>query len=194
MQSRFRAGAAAPRRLPVFQIVAVPIEAYQDLPSPQDRWLLTCFSRYVDRVGKAFPTLRQLAADARMSLATVCRRMAELARLEVFQRERQPGGRYHYTLAKAYRPRWPGRGVPPAKPGVPQGETPEQVEPIKQERGTRPRERFADRKVSFGEMPDERVKWQARLRSWRQSRFWLPLWGPKPTEPGCFVPAELLSA
>jgi hypothetical protein len=110
----------------LFQIVAVPFDAFAALPSSQDRWLLTCFSRYVDRAGKAWPTLRQLAADARMSLATVCRRMAELARLEVFQRERQSGGRYHYTLAEAYRPRWPGRGVPRAKPGVPQGETPEQ--------------------------------------------------------------------
>jgi len=35
--------------------------------------------------------------------------------------------------------------------------------------------------------------WQARLRSWRQSRFWLPLWGPKPTEPGCFAPAALMT-
>ena len=48
--------------------------------------------------------------------------------------------------------------------------------------------------MSFGEMPDERAKWQARLRSWRKSRFWLPLWGPKPGEPGCFAPAELLTA
>ena len=44
--------------------------------------------------------------------------------------------------------------------------------------------------MSFGEIPDERAKWEARLRSWRQSRFWLPLWGPKPTEPGCFAPAD----
>ena len=55
------------------------------------------------------------------------------------------------------------------------------------------RARFAQRKVSFGEMPDERAKWQARLRGWRQSRFWLPLWGPKPTEPGCFAPVEVLA-
>ena len=46
--------------------------------------------------------------------------------------------------------------------------------------------------MSFGEIPDEQARWQARLRSWRQSRFWLPLWGPKPTEPGCFAPAEVL--
>jgi len=41
-------------------------------------------------------------------------------------------------------------------------------------------------------MPDDRAKWTARLRGWRQSRFWLPLWGPKPIEPGCFAPPGLL--
>ena len=51
---------------------------------------------------------------------------------------------------------------------------------------------FVDRKVSFGEIPDDHVKWQARLRSWRTSRFWLPLWGPKPGEAGCFAPREVL--
>ena len=53
------------------------------------------------------------------------------------------------------------------------------------------RDFLADRRVSFSELPDDRAKWQARLRSWRQSRFWLPLWGPKPGEAGCFAPAEL---
>ena len=48
----------------------------------------------------------------------------------------------------------------------------------------RERARFAKSQLSFGELTDERSKWEARLRSWRQSRFWLPLWGPKPTEPG----------
>jgi hypothetical protein len=47
--------------------------------------------------------------------------------------------------------------------------------------------------VSFSEIPDDRSKWEARLRSWRQSRFWLPLWGNKPGEVGCMVPAALLS-
>ena len=54
------------------------------------------------------------------------------------------------------------------------------------------RARFAKPGISFGEIPDDRAKWEARLRSWRQSRFWLPLWGPKPIEPGCFAPLEVL--
>ena len=53
--------------------------------------------------------------------------------------------------------------------------------------------RFAKSGISFGEIPDERSKWEARLRSWRQSRFWLPLWGARPGEAGCMVPAALLT-
>jgi hypothetical protein len=56
------------------------------------------------------------------------------------------------------------------------------------------RARFANRGGSFGEIPDDRAKWEARLRSWHKSRFWLPSFGPKPTEPGCFAPAVLLKA
>ena len=175
----------------MFQIIAVPFDTFQALPSAQHRWLLTCLSRYADRDGKCWPTMRQLAGDARMSLATVCRRLVEMADLNVFQRTRKGVGRYVYRLAEAYRPRWPGRVSGP-KHGVSQGETPEQVETTKQTRGAHPRDRFAERKVSFGEIPDERVKWEARLRSWRQSRFWLPLWGPKPGEAGCFAPREVL--
>jgi len=54
------------------------------------------------------------------------------------------------------------------------------------------RARFGKSGISYGELIDDRSKWEARLRSWRQSRFWLPLWGPKPTEPGCFAPREVL--
>src|SRR4051794_36322573 len=46
---------------------------------------------YFAHGGKAFPSLRQLAQDARMSLASVSRYMTALERLEVFQRQRKPG-------------------------------------------------------------------------------------------------------
>jgi DNA-binding IclR family transcriptional regulator len=72
----------------VFQIIAIPFDAFQALLCAKSRWLLTCFSRYVDQAGKAFPSLRQLARDARMSLASVSRYMAAMERLGVFQRER----------------------------------------------------------------------------------------------------------
>ena len=35
--------------------------------------------------------------------------MTEMADLGVFQRKRQGIGRYLYTLAEAYRPRWPSK-------------------------------------------------------------------------------------
>src|SRR3954451_5943572 len=107
--SRLRAGAAASRRHPLFAIIAAPSEAYAALPRPEHRWLLTCLSRYADRTGACWPSMRQLAADARMSLSTVSRRLKEMADLAVFQRERKGVGRYVYQLAEAYRPRWPGR-------------------------------------------------------------------------------------
>ena len=47
--------------------------------------------------------------------------------------------------------------------------------------------------VSFGELSDDHAKWEARLRSWRKSAFWLPLWGAKPGEAGCIVPPALLT-
>jgi DNA-binding transcriptional MocR family regulator len=72
----------------VFQIIAVPFDAFQALPGPQHRWLLTCLARYTDRTGKCWPTMRQLAADARMSLSTVCRRLQEMADLAVIFQSR----------------------------------------------------------------------------------------------------------
>ena len=115
----------------MFQIVAVPVDAYAALPRPDHCWLLVCVSRYVDRTGKAWPSMRQLAADTRMSLSTVSRRLKEMADLGVFQRTRKGVGRYVYHLADAYRPRWPGR-VSAEKHGVSQAATSEQVEPTKQ--------------------------------------------------------------
>jgi DNA-binding transcriptional MocR family regulator len=176
----------------LFAIIAVPFDAYAALPRPEHRWLLTCLSRYIDQAGAAFPSLRQLARDARMSLSTVSRRLKEMADLSVFQRTRKGAGRYCYVLAEAYRPRWPGRDpgrVSAEKHRISQAGT-QEANPPKQAKGGAPaRQRFAKLKVSFGELPDERSKWDARLRGWRKSRFWLPLWGPRPDQPGCFAPA-----
>jgi hypothetical protein len=108
-----------------------------------------------------------------------------MAREGVFHRERKPGGRYHYVLAEAYRPRWPGkenRGVSVPEKGVPQVET----------QKTNPTKQYEKRFAGLGDALPRPVDWAPRLRCWRKSRFWLPLWGPKPSEPGCFVPAELL--
>ena len=162
----------------MFQIIAIPFDAYAALPSPQHRWLLTCLARYTDRDGKCWPSMRQLALDARMPLATVCRYLAAMASLGVFQRERRPGGRYCYRLAAAYVPRWPGRAyrrVPAAKHGVSEAGT-QEAKPAKQSF----KRRFAE------DLPVE--PWQQRIDSWRASRFWLPQWGPRPGDPGCWAP------
>jgi hypothetical protein len=159
----------------VFQIVAVPFDAYAALPSPQHRWLLTCLARYADCDGRCWPSMRQLATDARMSLASVCRYLRSIADLGVFQRARRSVGRYVYTLTETYRPRWPGRAdrrVPALQRGVSGAET-QEANPAKQIR-------FAQ---DFPEAP-----WQQRIDSWRNSRFWLPQWGPRPGDPGCWAP------
>jgi len=105
----------------------------------------------------------------------------------VIARQRRPGGVYAYVIDKAFLPAMRGlshrrnQAVPPARTEENQAKKTEGA-----------RARFVDRKVSFGEMPDEHAKWQARLRSWRQSRFWLPLWGPRPDQSGCFAPLAVL--
>lgn len=38
----------------------------------------------------------------------------------------------------------------------------------------------------------ERVQWAARLTVWRDQDLWLGEWGPKPGQPGCVVPADML--
>jgi len=35
--------------------------------------------------------------------------------------------------------------------------------------------------------------WATRMRNWRDDGFWLPMFGPKPGQPGCFVPPEFLA-
>lgn len=34
--------------------------------------------------------------------------------------------------------------------------------------------------------------WPQRMAGWRKSKFWIPDWGPRPGEPDCRVPKELL--
>lgn len=171
----------------MFQTVSVPFDAFQALPGATHRWLLTCFSRYVDKAGRACPSLRQLAVDARTSLASVSRYMTALERLGVFQRERQPGGRYRYVLAEAYRPRWPGR----PKPGVsaPQGGG---VSPV--QGGV---SQAAKQQAKPTSMEEERaredLKWRARLRQRREFGRWVESFGPLPGQPGCRVPPHLLT-
>ena len=208
----------------MFPTVSIPFDAFQALPSANHRWLLTCFSRYVDRAGRAFPGLRRLASDARMSVATVSRRMKDMADLGVFHREREPGGRYRYVLAEAYRPRWPGKGnrgvsapkggvSPDAEQGVPYAAR-QKAKPSKHtyEGNARTREgaqetappRSAPGGVSLTPTPLSATigfdispidPWRARVRQYRDNPGrWIASWGPIPGQRGCIVSAAILTA
>ena len=77
----------------MFQITAVPFDAFNDLPD-DCRWIAVALARYADKAGRCWPTMRQIAALIRVSPATVCRRLKKLADLGVFHRKRQGVGRY----------------------------------------------------------------------------------------------------
>lgn len=161
-----------------FATVAVPFDAYRDLPTPQHRWLMLCLARYADREGRCWPSIRQLAADARMSKSAVQRYLADLSHLGIFSRSRRPGGRYVYRIEAGYQPRYPQRRatVPTVRQAVPQR--------ARQEAFT----------IKHQEISDDSRKWESRMRSWSTSRFWLPFWGPKPSEPGCWAPRSTRSS
>lgn len=177
----------------MFATVSIPFSEFQSLPTAQDRWALTALVRYANKAGECWPTLRALASDLGVSESTACRWLQRLNTFGVFaERVRRGNGRYRYRIAERFRPRWPsadrlaGRQSGLAQPARQESKT------IKHEEVPRQRGQFANRGLSFSEMPDERAKWDARLRGWQTKRFWLPLWGPKPTEVGCFAPLAAL--
>jgi len=46
----------------------------------------------------------------------------------------------------------------------------------------------------FGrQSPATRATWRTRLAGWRSKGLWLGSWGPKPDEPGCETPADLIA-
>lgn len=150
-------------------------------------WTLQNLVAFADRTGRCFPSVRTLSAATGTPRSTVSRHLAQLAEAGVITRQRRPGGVYAYTIAARFLPA--ARGVSHGRDrAVPSARTEEQTD----KKTGYARARFAKSGVSFGELPDERPKWEARLRGWAKSRFWLPGWGPKPTEPGCFVPPVLL--
>ena len=119
--------------------------------------------------------MRTLAAVAGRSKSTVSRHLAELARDGILTRQHRPGGCYAYQIAARFLPA--ARVSHPRNSTVPVVRTEENV----------------NKKTSPAGLPDERSKWEARLRAWRKNRFWLPYWGEKPGNPGCIVPAALLT-
>ena len=86
-----------------------PVRRLPSPAQPQHRWLVTCLARYADRDGKCWPSMRQLAATPGCRLSTVCRRLVEMADLNVFQRD--PQRRRALRLPA-------GRSLPPALAGA----------------------------------------------------------------------------
>lgn len=166
--------------------VPTVFDLYRPL-KPRLRWAMACLVSFADRAGKCWPTCRKFAEFADISKSAAQRHLAGLVEAGVVTRKRRPGRGYEYEIDARFLPRAPVSHFRKVDVPLPAGQ---ETEPGKQ---TRSRTRFADRKVSFGELPDERSKWQARLRSWRKSRFWLPIWGAKPGEVGCMIPAEMLA-
>ena len=191
----------------MLSFVPVHFAVYRPL-KPRLRWAMQCLVGYADHAGRCFPSLRTFAVQAGISKSAAGRDLAELEAEGHLTRTRRPGGVYVYRIARRFLPRWAREQVSQARDrqrearharrteaslrGVPEPGTKEKPRKKNQGDGAPARQRFAKSGLSYGELIDDRSKWEARLRSWRQSRFWLPLWGPKPTELGCFAPAEVL--
>ncbi len=155
--------------------VPVRFDLYRSV-RPALRWTLQNLVGFADRCGRCFPSVRKLAAVTGISKSSVSRHLAILARDGIVTRQRRPGGVYAYTIA--------ARFLPAAR----------QVSHTRDRAVPLPRtEEHPTKKTS--EFYDDSAQWRARLGAWQSSggRFWNAFWGPKPTEPGCFVPTALLS-
>src|SRR4051812_23443767 len=160
--------------------VPVAFDLYRPL-NPRLRWAMQCLVSFADPAGRCFPSLRGFAVHAGISKSAAGRDLAELAEAGLVTRKRRPGGVYVYQIARRFLPKWAkeqvsqardqqcearrARQVERAARGVPERGTEEK--PIKKNQGeTRGGARFADRRVSYGELPDQSARWQARVRSW----------------------------
>src|SRR3954452_18109474 len=170
--------------------VPVAFDLYRRL-KPRLRWAMPCLVSFADRTGRCWPSCRKFAVFAGISKSAAQRQLTELVAAGVVARKRRPGRGYEYQVARQFLPREPVSQLRKERVPLPAGQ---ETKPEKQTEKALTRRRFAERKVSFSEIPDERAKWEARLRSWRKSRFWLPQFGPRPGEPGCFTPVELLQS
>ena len=56
----------------------------------------------------------------------------------------------------------------------------------------RPQPGTPEEAAHASKMSDEEIQWRARMRGWRENRFWLPGWGPEPGRQGCRMPARFL--
>src|SRR4051794_12386376 len=137
---------------------------------PYLRWTLQCLVGFADHSGKCFPSVRKLSEVSDIPRSTVSRHLAELVKCGAITRTRRQGGVYTYQIDARF---LPATRVSHARAAaVPRARTEEQ---------------FTKNKSDSVYLPGD-TPWKQRLQSWERSRFWLPQWGPKPGQPGCFTP------
>jgi len=183
----------------MLSFVPTAFDTYRPLKQ-RHRWAMQCLVGFADHAGRCFPSLRTFAVQAGISKSAAGRDLAECEAEGYLTRTRRQGGVYVYRIARRFLPQWAREQVSQARDRKREAKRARRAdrvqggvpEPGTEEKPDKKNQGYARARVSFGEMPDDRAKWTARLRGWRQSRFWLPLWGPKPTEPGCFAPPGLL--
>jgi DNA-binding transcriptional MocR family regulator len=185
--------------------VPVAFDVYRPL-KPRLRWAMQCLVSFADHAGRCFPSIRTFAQHAGISKSAAGRDLAALTETGLITRKRRPGGVYIYRIDRRFLPKWPKQKVSQSRDvqtraasagqadwstgAVPAQGTEEN--PDKKNQGwARGRARFVMPNMTDAELPDDTSKWEARLRSWRKSRFWLPFWGPKPNEPDCWAPKAL---
>src|SRR3954451_1272360 len=147
--------------------VPVAFDVYRQL-APRLWPVMQTLVAHADRAGCCWPSVRRIADLTGVPRSTVSRYLTALERDRHVSRTRKPGGSYTYQIAAQWLPSALSHR---RRPGVPPARTEEKAG----KKTGYAQARFAKSGVSFGEMPDDRAKWDARLRSWRKSRFWLPL-------------------
>src|SRR3954451_20808962 len=153
--SRFRAGAAHPGG-PMLAFVPVTLDLYRTVRRHL-HWTLQNLVSFANRTGKCWPSVRTLAAATGQPRSTVSRHLAQLAEEGVIMRQRRPGGVYAYVIASRFLPTMRGVSHQQDK-GVPLARTEEQAG----KKTGYAQARFAKPGLSFGEIPDETAKWEAR--------------------------------
>lgn len=153
--------------------VPVIFDAYR-LLRPRLWPIMQTLVAHADRAGRCWPSVRRIADLTGVPRSTVSRYLAALEREGHLSRTRRPGSVFVYQIAA----RWLPAAV------------------SHRNKATVPDARLKndpDKKTPAGHL-DDGLKWEARLRGWSKRRFWMPFWGPKPSEPGCWAPAALLGA
>jgi hypothetical protein len=168
------------------------------------KWLMQVLAGFANPAGRCWPSREQIAEATGEHLSWVKRCLPEALALGYLTREPRAGGGYVYTIAERFRPtRPPLRAVDGGLKQAPEG-------PILSVKGpktgpevyleensitpltplTARRSRRAMRQALA---PDDRERRQAE--GWVRDEFWLRdgTWGPRPDQPGCTLPPDLLA-